>query len=84
MKNKIILICLLFSLVGCQRQCTQFSRTWEATDRDYEIVMFSGGDTVFSDSFRGMVNNSEGSDGIYYFKDGELIEVSGDYVIRSR
>lgn len=45
--------------------------------------MFSGGDTVFTDTFKGIVNNSESSDGVYYYKGETLIEVSGDYVIKS-
>ena len=46
--------------------------------------MFSGGDTVFVDKFKGIVNNSENSDGIYYYKNGVLIEISGDYIVTSK
>ena len=45
--------------------------------------MYSGGDTVFYDRFNGIINNSEGSDGVYYYKGDTLIEVSGDYIIKS-
>lgn len=45
--------------------------------------MFSGGDTVFHDKFTGIVNGEQGTDGFFYFKDGVLVEVSGDYVLTS-
>lgn len=68
---------------SCQRGCTRMERSFQTSERDYEVVMFSGGDTVFVDKFRGIINNSEHSDGIYYYKNDELVEVSGDYVIHS-
>ena len=83
MKKLFILIGISLILTSCQRGCTKMSRAVEVGDRNYSIIMFSGGDTVFVDHFRGMVNNSESSDGIYYFKGDKLIEVSGDYVITS-
>ena len=45
--------------------------------------MYSGGDTVFYDKFNGIINNSEGSDGVCYYKGDTLVEVSGDYIIKS-
>ena len=71
------------AMSSCQRGCSKISRSIQTSERDYEVVMFSGGDTVFVDKFRGIVNNSEASDGIYYYKNDELIEVSGDYVLKS-
>lgn len=82
-KKTIIYLSIVLILSSCQRACTKYSRAFEATERNYEIIMFSGCDTVFIDKFKGIVNNSEASDGIYYYKDGKLIEVSGDYIIRS-
>ncbi len=84
MKKVTLFAALLVLLTSCQRGCTSLSRSIEMDEREYSIVMFSGGDTVFTDTFIGMVNNSENSDGIYYYKDGELIEVSGDYVLKSK
>lgn len=85
MKNIIIIsILTILSMYSCQRGCTSVKRSLQTVDRDYTIVLFSGGDTVFVDSFRGIVNNSKESDGIYYYKNGQLIEVSGDYVIKSK
>jgi hypothetical protein len=85
MKKVTITMLILCSigLASCQRGCSSLNKEFQVSERDYEIIMFSGGDTVFHDSFTGILNNSEGSDGIYYYKDGKLIEVSGDYVVNS-
>jgi hypothetical protein len=84
MKKLILILCVAVTLTGCSRGCSKMERSFEVGERDYEITMFSGGDTVFYDSFRGIVNNSEASDGVFYFKGEALIEVSGDYVITSK
>lgn len=84
MKKIALLILIAVTFSSCQRGCTSFNRDFEVSERDYTLVMFSGGDTVFTDQFRGIVNNSKESDGIYYYKDGVLVEVSGDYVLHSR
>jgi hypothetical protein len=77
-----IILCSI-GLASCQRGCSSLNRMFQVSERNYEIIMFSGGDTVFHDSFIGILNNSEGSDGVYYYKDGKLIEISGDYVVNS-
>lgn len=82
--KKAILIFTALSLVGCQRGCTRMERNFQTSERDYTVTVFSGGDTVFTDKFHGIVNNSEHSDGIYYYKDDKLIEISGDYIIESK
>lgn len=84
MKRIIIILAISLALTSCQRSCTQLSRSIQTGERDYDIVMFSGGDTIFVDHFRGILNNSEHSDGIYYYKDGILVEISGDYVTKSK
>jgi len=81
--KKLLIIASALVLTSCQRSCSKLSRGIQVSERDYTVVMFSGGDTVFVDKFHGIVNNSEYSDGIYYYKDNTLIEVSGDYVITS-
>jgi len=81
--KKIPPFILVMSLCGCQRQCTSFNREWQTSNREYEVIMYSGGDTVFYDKFKGIINNSEHSDGCYYYKGDTLIEVSGDYIIKS-
>lgn len=85
MKKTILLLCTAFLLTSCQRSCQKIDRAIQTTERNYTIVLFSGGDTVFVDTFKGIVNNSEHSDGVYYYNSkDELIEISGDYVITSR
>lgn len=84
MKNKILIVIVSLILTSCQRGCTRIERNFQTSERDYSIIMFSGGDTVYIDNFRGIVNNSENSDGIYYYKNNELIEISGDYIVRSK
>lgn len=81
--KKVFIVLGCLSLMGCQRGCQKLDRSIQVSERNYEIVMFSGGDTVFVDKFTGIINNSEASDGVYYYKNSQLIEVSGDYVIKS-
>lgn len=83
MKKALLIFTAIITLTSCQRGCSKLSRTYEVSERFYTITMFSGGDTVFTDTFKGIVNNSESSDGVYYYKGENLIEVSGDYVIKS-
>lgn len=82
--TKNIAICLiLFGLCGCQRACERIDRKYQSGNRTYVIKMYSGGQCVFYDSLRTMVNDSEHSDGCYYYKGDTLVEVSGDYVVKS-
>lgn len=74
---------MAISLTSCARGCQALDRDLQTGPRNNTIIMYSGGDTVFYDNFRGIINNSEGSDGIYYYKGDTLIEVSGDYVHKS-
>lgn len=78
----IAFACILL-LASCQRACLTFNKSFQSSSRDYEVIMYSGGDTVFRDKFHGILNDSEGSDGMYYYKGDTLIEVSGDYIIKS-
>lgn len=84
MKKTVLIAISVLTLSSCQRGCAKIERSIQTSEMDYTIVMFSGGDTVYTDTFRGIVNNSEHSGGIYYYKNGELIEISGDYVIKSK
>lgn len=83
MKKLLIIALGVFTLSSCQRGCTKFNRSVQVSERNYEIIMYSGGDTVFYDKFKGIINNSANSDGAYYYKGDTLVEVSGDYVIKS-
>lgn len=83
MKKVIFLLLTVIVLSSCKRGCQSIKKKYQASDRVYEVVMFSGGDTVFYDRVKTMMNNSEHSDGVYYYKGDTLIEVSGDYVVKS-
>lgn len=83
MNKYLILIAFVFIFSSCARSCTSFNHSFQTGPRSYEVIMYSGGDTVFYDKFRAIVNNSNGSDGIFYFKNDTLIEVSGDYILKS-
>lgn len=73
----------MFIMTGCQRGCQTMDRQFQSSSRKYEVKMYSGGKVVFTDTFTGIVNEAKGSDGIFYFKGDSLIEVSGDYIIKS-
>lgn len=83
MKKLIIYSAMFLTLTSCARSCQSFDRSFQTSARNNEVVMYSGGDTVFYDKFNGIINNSEGSDGVYYYKGDTLVEVSGDYIIKS-
>lgn len=74
---------LLLCFTSCQRSCNSFNRDIQVTNRSYEVFMYSGGKVVFHDKFKGIVNYPDKSDGAYYYKEDTLIEVSGDYIIKS-
>jgi hypothetical protein len=80
-KLAIILICV--SLTSCERGCASWEKHNQTSPRQYDVTMYSGGDVVFHDSVYTIVNSEDGSDGIYYFKGDTLIEVSGDYILKS-
>lgn len=84
MKKTILILLFALTITSCKRGCQSINRDLQTTERDYTVIMFSGGDTVFVDKFKGIVNNSENSDGIYYYKNGVLIEISGDYIVTSK
>lgn len=83
MKKILLLVLIAFTLTSCQRGCSSLNRDLQVSDRNYTVTVFSGGDTVFHDNFKGIINDSKNSDGIYYFKGDDLIEISGDYIVKS-
>lgn len=84
MKKTLLAVSTIVLLSSCQRGCARWNKRNQFTERNYEVIMFSGGDTVFVDHFKGIVNNNEKSDGVYYYNtNGDLIEISGDYIIKS-
>lgn len=84
MKKSYLLFIALIIFTSCtQRSCQKWEKSTQYSERQYEVHLFSGGDTVYTDKFRGIINGEEATDGFYYFKGDTLVEVSGDYVIKS-
>ncbi len=84
-KSQFLIAFLLLFMFGCQRGCSRISRNFQASERNYIILMYSGGKIVYSDTCKTIVNDVENSDGCYYYnKDGKLVEISGDYVLISK
>lgn len=83
--RKLFLLFAVCALTSCQRGCTEFQKDHQFVNRNYNVKVYSGGKIVFEDTFSGTVNDAKDSDGIYYFNsNGELVEISGDYVIISK
>jgi|688.fasta_scaffold189256_5 hypothetical protein len=83
MKKSIIYLVICISLTSCARSCQSIDKEFQTGSREYEVIMYSGGDTAFYDKVKTIINSEEKSDGIYYYKGDTLIEVSGDYVLKS-
>lgn len=82
-RNFLVYLIIVVALTSCARQCQSFEKNFQTGSRNYEVIMYSGGDTVYYDKFKGIINDSKGSDGAYYSKGDTLIEISGDYIIKS-
>jgi len=82
-KLQVLSIIALISLSSCARECQRFDKKWQSSERNYLIEQYSGGKLVKTHSFKGILNDSEGSDGFYYSVGDSLIEVSGDLIIKS-
>lgn len=75
-----IIVGLFFS--GCQRACSDLSRSVRTSKQDYRIELYSGGEKVKEFNLdNAIVNSSEGSDGYYFYHKDTLVEVSGDVII---
>lgn len=83
MKSIKVYIAILFLLSCTPRARQGCNRNWQTSNRQYNIKMYSGDTCVFDDNFYGIINQEENSDGIYYFKGDTLIEIGGNYVIKS-
>jgi hypothetical protein len=81
--KKLLLSITLLSLASCQRGCQSMDRSIQTGKLGYNIKVYSGGKIVFEDTFIGIVNNSESSNGIYYYKNDSLVEISGDYILKA-
>lgn len=82
--KKLLLFLSIILLGSCtQRGCQRWEKQTQYTERTYQVTLYSGSKPVYKDTFKGIINGEEGTDGFYYFKGDTLIEVSGDYVIKS-
>ena len=82
--NKIIIVGIsLLILSSCQKPFEYFKKNYQTTKRNYSIKQYSGGVLIGTYEFRGTLNDSEGSDGYYFYKGKELVEISGDIIIKS-
>jgi hypothetical protein len=81
--RKYLIILIVVALSSCQRWTARVEKKYQVSERKYELTMFSGGQVVFKDSVKTIVNSEDNSDGIYYYKGDTLVEVSGDYVLKS-
>lgn len=82
-KRTFILAITVLALSSCARSCASFEKKHQVGKRKYQVTMYSGGDTVFQDNVTTIINSESNSDGIYYSKGDTLIELSGDYVLKS-
>lgn len=81
---KKLSIFLLILMTGCtERGCQKLEKSMQFSERNYHIIQYSGGKVVGEYRFHGILNDSEGSDGYFFFKQDTLVEVSGDLTIKS-
>jgi len=83
MKPILPLACILLLSSCTQRGCQKTAKSFQYTDRTYEVTVYSGGVVIHHDFFKGIVNGEEATDGFFYFKNDSLYEISGDYVLKS-
>lgn len=80
----IMLFISITCLFSCQRACQSLDRSFQSSKMQYDIKMYSGGQCIYHDNLETIVNNSESSDGCYYYKGDTLIELTGDIVIKAQ
>lgn len=82
--KKLRILTVFFLLSSCTARFQQScNRNFQTSNRQYRIEMWSGDSCVFRDRFYGIINQEDHSDGIYYFKGDTLVEVGGNYIIKS-
>ena len=79
----ITAVALRISATSCQKTFEGMRKSFQTTDRNYQIEQYSGGVLIKTWEFRGILNDSEGSDGYYFYDGRTLVELSGDLVIMS-
>ena len=78
-----LLIIVAILLTSCQKTWESLKKDIQTTDRNYEIEQYSGGKLIARYKFNGTLNDSDGSDGFYFYKGDTLVELSGDLIIKS-
>ena len=82
--KKLYIMLLVVLVKGCTpRNCQSLDRSFQYSDRHYDVKQYSGGKLIGEYKFYGILNNEEHSDGYFFFKGDTLIEVSGDLTITS-
>lgn len=85
--RKLQIVKLSFILIGlltasCQKSCTAMQKRYSGS-RNYHVEQYSGGQLIKVYDFYGALNDSQNSDGYYFFQKDTLVEISGDIVIKS-
>jgi hypothetical protein len=80
--SKILFLFCCVGVVACQKSCTSMQKRYSGS-RNYHIEQYSGGQLIQVYDFHGTLNDSENSDGYYFFKQDTLVEISGEVIIKS-
>jgi hypothetical protein len=75
-------ITLMVLLTSCAKDVQSCKRD-TTSKRNYVITVYSGGKPIHTDTLRDKILNEEAGNGMYYYKGDTLVELSGDYVIKS-
>lgn len=82
--KKVIFIVMVLLMTGCTpRGCQRMEKTFQFSERHYDIKQFSGGECIGRYPFYGILNDVKESDGYFFFYKDTLVEVSGDLTIKS-
>ena len=74
---------LMVSFTSCQKTFERIRKGVQTSDRHYTIEQYSGGKLIKTYDFKGILNDSENSDGYYFYNGDTLVEISGDLIIKS-
>lgn len=79
---KYLVIILMLSFLG---SCAKWDKTFSFNDKR-TLVCYSGGKVIYKGASEGKVSSEDSSDGYIFHEQGsgDLMEVSGDCVMRSK